>query len=141
MPVALLDTNVLFASASARDEYHDAAADIVQAVDHGTLPDATVTDYVLAETLNLAREKLGAEISIRLLDRLVAAKRFTLERATRADFDAGRSLFREYPPLSFVDATIVAYMRRMDLEYLYSFDDDFDAVDGITRLTTADSPF
>ena len=32
-------------------------------------------------------------------------------------------------------------MEREGIEYLYSFDDDFDALDGVTRLDTADNPF
>lgn len=43
--VALLDTNVLFASASARDTYHTPALEIVRGVDHGELPDVVVTNY------------------------------------------------------------------------------------------------
>jgi len=34
-----------------------------------------------------------------------------------------------------------SYMDRKDIEYLYSFDDDFDALSGITRLETPDNPF
>ena len=30
-------------------------------------------------------------------------------------------------------------MEREGIEYLYSFDDDFDALDGVTRLDTADN--
>jgi len=37
MAVALLDTNVLFASASSRDEYHDRAREIVRGIDHGNV--------------------------------------------------------------------------------------------------------
>jgi hypothetical protein len=33
------------------------------------------------------------------------------------------------------------YMQREGIEYLYSFDDDFDALGGITRLETPDNPF
>lgn len=36
---------------------------------------------------------------------------------------------------------MVAYMQRTDLEYVYSFDDDFDWFEEITRLATADDPF
>ena len=50
-------------------------------------------------------------------------------------------LFETYEGLSFGDATIAAYMGREEIERLYSFDDDFDALDGITRLETADDPF
>ncbi|ERH02362.1 MAG: hypothetical protein J07HN6_00394 [Halonotius sp. J07HN6] len=32
-------------------------------------------------------------------------------------------------------------MHRTDIEYIYSFDDDFDAVSDITRLATATNPF
>jgi hypothetical protein len=32
-------------------------------------------------------------------------------------------------------------MQRQDLEYIYTFDDDFDHFDGITRLTSVSNPF
>jgi hypothetical protein len=31
-------------------------------------------------------------------------------------------------------------MQRREVEFLYSFDDDFDAVDDVTRLETATDP-
>lgn len=141
MAVALLDTNVLFASASARDEYHDRGRSIVQAVDHGDLPEVVITNYVVAEILNLTGEKLGPETANGMLDRLIEGAHFEVEHAPQSDFNAAQALFRRYSGLSFVDATLVAYMQRENTEYLYSFDDDFDEIDGITRLETADSPF
>ena len=32
-------------------------------------------------------------------------------------------------------------MQRESIEYLYSFDDDFEVIEDITRLKTADNPF
>jgi len=141
MAVALLDTNVLFASASARDEYHDRAREIVRGIDHGELPDVLITNYVVAETLNLSREKLGAGPANQMLDRLIEGAHFEIVHAPKADFNAAQALFRRYNELSFVDATLVAYLEREDIEYLYSFDDDFDAINGLTRLDTSDNPF
>jgi predicted nucleic acid-binding protein len=141
MPVALLDTNVLFASASARDEYHDEGLAIVRAVDHGELPEAVVTNYVVAETLNLVRKKLGPDTAKEMLDRLIEGAHFEVEHAPQADFNAAQALFRRYPELSYVDATIAAYMEREGVDYVYSFDEDFDAVDTITRLETPDNPY
>ena len=141
MPVALLDTNVLFASGSARDEYHDTAREIVQAVDHGTLPGGIVTNYVLAETLNLTRERLGPDTATGMLDRLIEGAHFEVTHAPQSDFNAAQAIFRRYPELSFVDATIAAYMDREGIEYLYSFDEDFEAVENLSRLETADDPF
>lgn len=141
MAVALLDTNVLFASASARDDYHEPARAIVRGVDHGELPDALVTNYVVAETLNLTAEKLGPDIANGLLDRLREATHFDIVHATQSDFATAQLTFRRYPELSFVDATITAYAEREGVEALYSFDDDFDAIDSLTRLSTPDNPY
>lgn len=141
MAAALLDTNVLFASASARDEYHALARKIVRGIDHGELPEAIVTNYVAAETLNLAGEKLGADAANQMLDRLVKGAHFEIVHAPKSDINAAQAIFRRYGELSFVDATLAGYMDREDIEYLYSFDNDFDAVKGITRLDTADDPF
>lgn len=141
MAVALLDTNVLFASASARDEYHDRGLEIVRGVDHGDLPETVVTNYVVAEVLNLTAEKLGSETGTEMLNRLIEGAHFDVVHAPQSDFNAAQSLFRQYPGLSFVDATLVAYMQRENIEYVYSFDDDFDEIDSITRLETADNPF
>ena len=140
MAVALLDTNVLFASASVSDEYHDRAREIVRGIDRGELPDAVLTNYVAAEILNLTRERLGPDTANELLDRLVTGAHFDIVHSTQSDFNAAQPIFRQYPELSFVDATIAAYMNREGVKYLYSFDDDFDAVDGIVRLSTADNP-
>ena len=141
MPVAPLDTNILFASASARDDYHERAQEIVRGIDHGDLPDVIVTNYVVAETLNLTDEKLGPAAANEMLDRLIEAAHFEIDHAPKTDFNAAQALFHRYGEMSFVDSTIAAYMERADIAYLYSFDDDFDAHDGITRLDTADTPF
>jgi len=141
MSVALLDTNVLFASASARDDYHERAQEIVRGIDHGDLPDVMVTNYVVAETLNLTGEKLGPDAANEMLDRLSKGAHFEIDHAPKADFNASQGLFRRYGEISFVDSTIAAYMEREGIEYLYSFDDDLDALDGVTRLDTADNPF
>jgi len=49
MVIALVDLDVRFASDGARDDYHDRALEIVREIDHGKLPDAVFTDYVVAE--------------------------------------------------------------------------------------------
>lgn len=141
MAVALLDTNVRFASASSRDEYHGPAREIVRGIDHRDLPEAVLTNYVVAETLNLVREKLGPEATNGFLDRLAEGTHFEIVHAPKADFNAAQALFRRYDELSFVDATIAAYVDREDVEYLYSFDDDFDVIEDVTRLETADNSF
>ncbi|MFB6150827.1 MAG: PIN domain-containing protein, partial [Haloarculaceae archaeon] len=81
------------------------------------------------------------DIAVDLRQRLAASAGFELVRAAGKDFHRAVEVFETREELAFGDATIVAYMERTGVEYLYSFDDDFDAVDGITRLTTAQNPF
>jgi predicted nucleic acid-binding protein len=141
MPAVLLDTNVLFAAASARDTHHDTAREIISGIDRGQLPGAVIIDYVLAETVTLCTERLGADVGTQLLDRFTEGLHFEICQISKKDFETTRIIYRQYEQLSFVDASLAAYARRTGIEFLYSFDDDFDAVDGLTRLPAAVNPF
>ncbi|MUV85148.1 PIN domain-containing protein [Natronomonas sp. CBA1123] len=141
MPRALIDTTVLFAAAYRRDSSHDTALPVIRGVDTGSLPEAVVLEYVLAETLNGLTTHAGHEAAVDLLDRIEENARFHIESLSTAAFATGKSLFRQHEPLSFVDACIIAYMQTEGLGYLYAFDDDFDAVDDIYRLDTATNPY
>ena len=66
---------------------------------------------------------------------------FEVLHAAQRDFSHAVDLFQTYEGFSFGDATIAAYLEREHIEYLHSFDDDFDAIDGLTRLDTAENPF
>jgi len=142
MAVAVVDSNVLidYKDTSA-DDRHERAERIVYAIDSGDLPTARVTNYVLLESLNWIHERQRHAIAVDLENRLAESAGFELVHAAQKDFSSAVDLFETYEGLSFGDATIATYMRRTGLEYLYSFDDDFDAIDGITRLETADNPF
>lgn len=141
MAVALVDSSVLIGTTSARDQHHGDATAIVHAIDSGELPTGYVTNYALTETLNFVHERMSHDIATGLLDRLIESAGFELVHASKSDFETGRSLFRQHDSLAFGDATMVAYMGREEIGHIYSFDDDFDAVDRLTRLDTAVDPF
>lgn len=141
MPRALLDTTVLFAAAYRRDSSHEAGLPVVRGVDNGSLPEAVVLDYVLAETLNGLTTHAGHEAAVDLLNRIEENARFHIESLSADALATGKALFRQHEPLSFVDACIIAYMQTEGLGYLYAFDDDFDIVDDIYRLDTATNPY
>ncbi|WP_459191166.1 type II toxin-antitoxin system VapC family toxin [Halosimplex sp. J119] len=142
MAIAVIDSNVLIdykdTGAGSR---HERAEAIVQAVDRGDLPTVRVTNYVLLETLNWIHERKRHDIAVDLRHRLSESAGFELIHSAQADFHRAAELFETYDGLAFGDATIAAYMERTAIEYLYSFDDDFDALDDITRLETAENPF
>jgi predicted nucleic acid-binding protein len=141
MPRALIDTTVLFAAAYRHDTAHDTALPILRGSDDGSLPEAVILDYVLAETLNGLTTHAGHDAAVDFLDRIEENARFHLDSLTSDAFAAAKALFRQHEPLSFVDACIVAYMQREGLGYLYAFDNDFDAVADVYRLDSAVDPY
>jgi len=136
-----MDTSVLFAAAYKRDDSHDAALPVLHGIDNGTLPEAVVLDYVLAETLNGLTTHADHDAAVDLLDRIEENARFHIDTLTTDALATGKSLFRQQEPLSFVDACIIAYMQTDGLGSLYAFDDDFDVAQDVYRLETALNPY
>jgi predicted nucleic acid-binding protein len=141
MAAAVVDIAVLLGMVDADDQHHDVAMEIVRGMDGGTLPTGQITNYVILETLNWIHGRHRHDKAREVYGRLKESGGFEILHAAQKDFTRAVDVFDTYESLSFGDAMIVAYMEREDLKYLYSFDDDFDIVDGLTRLTTADNPF
>jgi predicted nucleic acid-binding protein len=140
MTVAVVDTAVLIGMADLDDRHHEVAMAIIRKMDHGTLPTGRITNYVILETLNWIHNRQRQQKAREVYTRLNESAGFEILHAAQKDFTRAVELFETYETLSFGDATIVAHMEREEIEYLYSFDDDFDAVDGLSRLRTADNP-
>ncbi|PGF14744.1 VapC toxin family PIN domain ribonuclease [Natrinema sp. CBA1119] len=141
MARAVVDANVFIGARLSRDQNHERAAAILEAFDRGALPTAYVLSDVLEESINYLQARSTHDVAVQTLDALIESSGFKIVHTPKRDVDSGRSLFRKYESLSLTDAVIAASMRRQELEYLYSLDDGFDAVDGITRLTTPANPF
>lgn len=141
MPEALVDSNVLLGFRSERDHWHRMAREIVTAMDAGDLPRGRVTNYALPEVLNPIQKLAGHETAVETLTFLKESGGFRVHHLAQEDFARGQVVFRRHPGVELPDAITAAYMDRTGLEYIYSFDDDFDRFDGVTRLTTATNPF
>lgn len=141
MAVAVVDSNVLIGRADSDDQHHEAATAIVRGMDRGDLPTGRVTNYVVLETLNWIHTRQHHAKAGETYDRLSTSAGFEVLQAAQKDFHRAVELFETYEGLAFGDATIAAYMEREGVEYLYSFDDDFDVLDDLTRLSTPDNPF
>jgi predicted nucleic acid-binding protein len=141
MASVVVDANVLIAARLSRDQNHKRGKAISDAIDQGNLPTAYVLSDVLEEVINYLQARGGHDVASETLDALIESSGFSLIQTSKTDFNAGRSVFRRYESLSLTDAVIVATMQRNEIEYLYSFDDGFDGVPELTRLTTPDNPF
>lgn len=141
MQRALIDTSVLFAAAYRRDEAHEDALQILQGIDDGSLPNVVVLDFVLAETLNGLTVRADAGAATDFLDRVEENACFHIRSLTTDGFATAKVLFRQHGGFSFVDACLVAFMQAEGLDYLYAYDEDFDAAEDIYRLDTPSNPY
>lgn len=141
MTQALLDATVLIAATDTDDVDHEVGLDIVRGVDHSELPTGVITNESLLETLNYVEERLSHERAVDLLDRFVRGAHFELPYNPKKNYGVGRSLFRDTVGLNFGDCMQTAFMRSENIEYVYSFDGDFDSVDEVTRLNSAVNPY
>jgi len=140
MVVALVNPDVLFASAGARDDYHDRALATVREIDHRSsrTPFSLTTSSRSCEPLaGEAQFRCGNPTVITEYRRLTLRDRSRpegrLQRCAAAFPTAYRALFRG------CDAHGVPTARGH--RHLYSFNDDFDVIEGLTCLDTAENLF
>jgi predicted nucleic acid-binding protein len=134
----VVDSVVLIGALLRRDAWHERALPILRAMDEGKLGPVVVTDFVLAETLNFVHRKGSADVARDALARFERGSHFRITRIDDASFTLARDeVFPEARELSFVDALTVAWMRSHRARKLYSFDEGFDGVKGVTRVDRA----
>lgn len=141
MPEVVVDSNVLFGAFNERDQYHDRALPMVRAFDSQELPRAHVSTLVLPEVLNPTQQRQGHDYALDVLDRLSRSVGFTVQHPTRKHVSQGEAIFRTTSDVGYTDCVTVAYMRGRDLEHVYSFDDDFDEFEDISRLNGVVNPY
>lgn len=144
MPDVLVDANVVLDARNGNAERHEQALPIFRRIDRGELPRARIVNYVLPEILHPLQKRFRKEVALGTLERLQESRGFDLVHIPQGVHADGERLFRVHlgsDPPEWVDSLIAAYMMSEGLEFIYSFDDDFDTFDGITRLNTADDPF
>ena len=131
---AFVDSVVLIGAFYRNDQWHRQAGPIINEIDAGS-GRAYVTDFILAEVLNFLHQKAGHAAAVETLLALEAAENINLVRITDVQFASGKAYFERYSRLSLVDALTVACMKDLEITRLYSFDSDFDGIEGIIRLT------
>ncbi|MFQ3476832.1 PIN domain-containing protein [Halonotius sp. F2-221B] len=144
MQVVCLDSNIVLAARNANATRHDDATAIFSGIDTGELPRGRLINYVVPEILHPLQKRISKAAASETLDRLQSSRGFEFVHVSNAVHLYGEQLFRTYAASSgpeWVDSILAAYMQHEDIEYIYSFDDDFDVFDDVTRLTTATNPF
>ncbi|SDJ80081.1 hypothetical protein SAMN05216226_109132 [Halovenus aranensis] len=141
MARAFVDKTVLYAAANSRTSRHDTALDIVRGADRGQLPTLLLSDPILIEIMNGLTTDVGKPVAVDFLSCLHSGSNFEIRRESNLVWTTALDTFEQRDRLSLADAMLVTSARQHDIEYCYSFDDDFDGFDSLTRLVTPDNPF
>lgn len=141
MATVVADSNVILAHRLERDQNHDRGKSIVDAMDRGDLPTGRFTEVQITEVLNPIQKLSGHDRAVETLTLLETTPGIEFETLVATDETRARELFRRHAAPEYSDALIGAYMERTEIEYIYSFDDDFDEFEHVTRLNTATNPF
>jgi predicted nucleic acid-binding protein len=120
------DTSALYALVNRRDFGHDAAKEAV-----GRLVRAgrkiVITDYVLAETLNLANARGGSLVASRVLDLVEQSAGIRMEWIGVERFGVATTFFRKHADhgYSFTDCTSFTVMKQEKLTEALTTDRHF----------------
>ncbi len=110
------DTSVLYALIDGRDAHHAKAAALVSELLASASRLAT-TDYVLAETLNLAKARRGPLVAHRILELIEQSAGIRVEWIGPERFESTKRFFRKHADhdYSFTDCTSFVVMRELGL--------------------------
>lgn len=139
----LVDTGVLYADHDTDATRHEAAVNALEAVYEGEFGHPYVSDYIFDEVITLTLSRSGSHQAAVLLGRRLRGidpfpQLYELLHVSPAEFRDSVTLFDRYEDqrLSFTDATTVVLARQYDIDFVLSFDDDFDGI--VDRIDPAD---
>jgi predicted nucleic acid-binding protein len=120
------DTSALYAFVDRNDSHHGVARTAAATVARAGRGIVT-TDYVVAETVNLANARGGAFVGTRVLDLIEQSAGIRLEWVGVERFEKAKEFFRKHSDhgYSFTDCTSFVIMREMRLGEVLTTDRHF----------------
>jgi uncharacterized protein len=120
------DTSALYAFVDKNDANHVDAREVVTRLARAGRR-IVATDYVVAETVNLANARGGANVAIRVLDLIEQSAGIRVEWIGADRFDKAKTFFRKHfdHGYSFTDCTSFVAMHEMRLTEVLTTDHHF----------------
>jgi len=121
-----VDTSAFIALLDPRDDCHDHAVHIEQALSSQTAQLVT-TNFVLDETYTGLRGKIQHSAILRFRDSVRQSQRLKVVRITEALEDQAWEIFARYDDkdFSFTDCTSFAVMQQLGITTAFAFDEHF----------------
>jgi predicted nucleic acid-binding protein len=123
---AFADTSALYAAVDSRDAHHAQVAQAMRQLARTSRMIVT-SDYVVAETLNLAVARGGRKVAERLLQLLENSSGLRMDRINPERFVAAKAFFRKHSDhnYSFTDCTSFVLMHELQIEDALTTDRHF----------------
>jgi len=127
-----VDTSAWYAMTDADDADHVVAQAFIAALDRPLL----TSNFVIAETITLVRDRLGHAVAIQVGEQFRKKALAEIVRITEKDENAAWRIFARYrdKEFSFVDCTSFAVMERLKLNTAFAFDAHFEQYGKFIRL-------
>lgn len=121
-----VDTSVLYALIDKRDSVHRAAREVVASLVQAGRR-LVVSDYVVAESVNLANARGGSAVARRVLDLIEQSAGVRMEWIGTDRFELTKMFFRKHADYgySFTDCTSFVLMRQLRLAEALTTDKHF----------------
>ena len=121
-----LDTSGLYALVDRKDAHHAIAREVVEPIVRAARR-LVVSDYILAETVNLANARSGTRVAPRVLDLIEQSAAIRIEWIGMSRFDLTKAFFRKHSDhdYSFTDCTSFILMRELRLSQALTTDRHF----------------
>lgn len=129
---AFIDSVILIGAFYKRDQWHKLSIPIINEIENGRIQ-GIISEYILIEVLTFLKRRSGLEAAKTVQDTILESDLLHIVYIDETRFIEGLNIFSTYPQLSVVDATSIVIMRELNIPDIYSFDKDFDIVEGISR--------
>jgi uncharacterized protein len=120
------DTSGLYALVDKQDDHHRTAREVVQRLVQAGRK-LVVTDYIIDETVTLAKARSGARVALRVLDLIDQSAGIRIEWIGAARFQAVKLFVRRHADheYSFTDCSSFVVMRELKLHQALTSDGHF----------------
>jgi predicted nucleic acid-binding protein len=118
----VIDSGAILAAVDNSDKFHDPAEKYLRKQSDAVL--FLVPELIFAETMTLVKARLGAATAVDIGRRLYQSPRFLVVNQTDEDRNLTWEIFQQYADKewSFADCAILSIARRMNVNFVFSFD-------------------
>jgi len=119
-----LDTGIFFGAFNVEDVNHSSAQKIYLSVFDGNYGAVFTSDYIIDETITLLKVKASPEVALKFLNSALESAMSIIVVDEKIFKESTRVFERYYSKrgISFTDATTVAVLQLLEIDWLASFD-------------------